>query len=106
MLAKRLRELREEKGYTQQEIANKLGLTKGAYGAYERGTNIPDAKTLLTLSEIFDVTADYLLGRVDNKIQLYGLSNEEEEIVEIIKTLTKEQTKSLTDTLNILIKKG
>lgn len=32
MLAKRLRELREENNFTQQEIASKIGLTKGAYG--------------------------------------------------------------------------
>lgn len=105
MLAKRLRKLREEKSYTQQEIAKKLDLTKGAYGAYERGTNTPDAQTLLKLANIFDVTTDYLLGRVDNKKQLYGLSEEEKKLVEIVKTLTPKQTESLTDMLNMLIKK-
>ncbi len=37
MLAKRLRELREENEYTQKDIADKIGLTKSAYGYYERG---------------------------------------------------------------------
>lgn len=106
MLAKRLRELREEHNYTQQEVGEMIGLKKASYGAYERDLNVPDAKTLLKLADIFDVTTDYLLGRVDNKKQLYGLSEEEKKLVEIVKTLTPKQTESLTDTLNMLIKKG
>lgn len=42
MLAKRLRELREENEYTQKDIADKIGLTKSAYGYYERGKSVPD----------------------------------------------------------------
>ena len=105
MLAKRLKELREGKKYTQQQIAEKIGLKRAAYGAYETGLNTPDAQTLLKLANIFDVTTDYLLGRVDNKKQLYGLSEEEKKLVEIVKTLTPKQTESLTDMLNMLIKK-
>ena len=63
MLARRLKELREENNYTQQDMAEKIGLKRAAYGAYERGINTPDAQTLLKLAEIFDVTTDYLLGR-------------------------------------------
>ena len=67
MLAKRLRELREENEYTQKDIADKIGLTKSAYGYYERGKSVPDAQTLVQLSKIFDVTTDYLLGLSDDK---------------------------------------
>lgn len=91
MLAKRLKELREENQYTQQEIANKIGLTKGAYGCYERGKSIPDAKTLLQLADIFDVTADYLLGRVDNKKPLEDISEKEQKAIELIEQLTDEE---------------
>lgn len=67
MLAKRLRELREENEYTQKDIADKIGLTKSAYGYYERGKSVPDAQTLVQLSKIFDVTTDYLLGLSEDK---------------------------------------
>ena len=91
MLSKRLKELREEKGYTQQEIASKIGLTKGAYGCYERGISVPDAQTLLELAEIFDVTTDYLLGRVDNKKPLEDISKKQMEALKLSEKLTDKQ---------------
>lgn len=65
-LENRLKILRKENGYTQEDVANKLGLTKSAYGYYEQGKTVPDAHTLSKLANIFDVTTDYLLGRTDN----------------------------------------
>ena len=91
MLSKRLKELREEKGYTQQEIASKIGLTKGAYGCYERGISVPDTQTLLELAEIFDVTTDYLLGRVDNKKPLEDISEKQMEALKLSEKLTDKQ---------------
>lgn len=54
---------RTKKGYTQQEVADMLKVKRQTYGAYERGASLPDAETLSTLANIYDVTTDYLLGR-------------------------------------------
>lgn len=105
MLSKRLKELREEKGYTQQEIASKIGLTKGAYGCYERGISVPDALTLLQLADIFDVTTDYLLGRVDNKKPLEDMSEKEQGAIKLAEQLTDEQLELITKMAFGLIKK-
>ena len=48
---------------TQQEVADKLGITLPAYTAYESGKREPDFSILQSLANIFDVTTDYLLGR-------------------------------------------
>jgi len=63
ILGQRLRQLREERGLLQKDIANKFGITDSAIGHYERGDRTPDADTLSRFAEFFQVTTDYLLGR-------------------------------------------
>lgn len=66
-LAGRLRFLREERGLTQAELGQVLGLSKQTISSYEnRGSN-PDPKTLQQLAAFFAVTTDYLLGLSDTR---------------------------------------
>ena len=53
---------RKEKGYTQKEMAERLGITRGGYNNYEVGQSTPSYKTLVKIANIFNVTTDYLLG--------------------------------------------
>lgn len=64
-LAKNLKELRNIYGYSQIEIAEKLGITYQSYQAYERGTGAPNFKNFIKLADIYDVSLDYLIGRTD-----------------------------------------
>lgn len=64
--------LRKEKGLSQTDLAKKLGISLSSLGRWERGDTLPDVADLKKLSEILEVTADYLLfdnvprdGRVD-----------------------------------------
>lgn len=67
MLGNRLKQLREEKGLLQKDIAKILNISTSAYGFYEQGKRDPDTETLTTLSNLFDVSVDYLLGITDVK---------------------------------------
>lgn len=67
MFEKRLAKLREQNKLTRQDMADKLGITRQAYGNYESGKREPDYKTLLWLSEFFDVPTDYLLGKSNER---------------------------------------
>lgn len=58
----RLKELRVEKGLTQQDLADYLDVSKATYSRYETGVRQPDYTTLLKLSTFFNVSTDYLLG--------------------------------------------
>ena len=59
----RLKKLRKEKGLTQQNMADMMGITMRNYQRYEYGDiNVP-AATLNFFADYFGVTADYLLGR-------------------------------------------
>lgn len=57
-----LRELRKEKGVSQETVARDLGVSKSTIGLYETGDTLPDAKTLRDLATYFDVSSDWLLG--------------------------------------------
>ena len=60
--AYRLRKLREEKGMSQREVAEHLGITREAYNQYENGVSKP-VRRLDKLSALFGVSADYILGK-------------------------------------------
>lgn len=61
----RIKELRNEKGITQADLAKILKISDRAVGYYENGDREPDYTTLLKIAEYFDVSIDYLLGRVE-----------------------------------------
>lgn len=61
MLGDRLKKLRNDHNWTQEDVARKLELSRGTYAHYEINKRQPDYDTLKKLSEIFDVSIDYLI---------------------------------------------
>lgn len=66
----RLSRIRKEKGFTQNEIADKVGVTSQAVSKWENDLASPDIDILLKLSEIFDISVDDLLGKETKKTVL------------------------------------
>lgn len=66
MIGKKIKELREIKQITQEELAKYLGVAPQTVYKYEKEINEPDLKTTSKIAEYFNVTTDYLLGRTDN----------------------------------------
>lgn len=62
----RLKELRQSRGFTQQQVAEYLEITQAAYSLYELGKRQADYKTLTRLSAFFGVSVDYILGVSDD----------------------------------------
>lgn len=62
----RLKTLRLSKDMTQEELGCLLGKTKNSISQYETGKREPDLETLMIISEYFNVTLDYLLGKTEN----------------------------------------
>jgi transcriptional regulator with XRE-family HTH domain len=60
---KKIAELREKRGLTQDELAARLGITRAALSHYETGRRQPDYDTLCLIAEFFHVSVDYLLDR-------------------------------------------
>lgn len=61
----RIKQLREQHHFSQQELADKLNVHKQTISQYERGVREPDFDNLLALCDIFNVSSDYLLGKTD-----------------------------------------
>ena len=64
----RIRELREERGWRGQDLADQLHVKKNTVSRYEREDRQLDPPTICTLCDIFGCTADYLLGRSDSQM--------------------------------------
>lgn len=60
-IAKRLQELRKNAGYSQEQLAEMLGISRQAISKWESGQGNPDLDNLTKLTEIYAVSADYLL---------------------------------------------
>jgi transcriptional regulator with XRE-family HTH domain len=89
MNGKRLANLRGIR--TQQEIADKLGISRARYSHYENEHVEPDNELLSNIAELFNVSADYLLGISDNP----RLSGQEEQLV-------NERVRELFETLQTI----
>ncbi len=89
----KIKELRKSKGMTQQQLSERIGITKAMISAYETGLRYPSYDILIKLTHIFHVTSDYLLGIESKKyFDINGLTDDQAEIVaKIIEEFKKSQ---------------
>ena len=74
----KVKELWLEKGLTQQQLANLLGVAVSAISSYESGNRYPSYEVLISLARIFHVSTDYLLGLDKlNTVDVSGLEDKE-----------------------------
>lgn len=67
ILANRLLLLRKEKKITQVDVARGVGIGTYTYQRYEYGEREPQASVLKAIADFYDVSADYLLGRTEER---------------------------------------
>lgn len=104
MFLERLKELREENGYSQKYVAESIKVAQSTYTLYEGGKREPGFETLCELSKIFNVSTDYLLGLDDvkNKESLNSLNEKYKEFCNVI-TSFKEAEEFVEQLTNILL---
>lgn len=102
MFSARLTQLREERGLTKKEVAEKLNIDQTTYGKYELSKRQPDYDTLQKIASFYDVSTDYLLGRTDER-QNYNINNTDSDwppeakvLFRDVKKLTPEQLELVT----------
>lgn len=66
MIYRRIRDLREDNDWTQQNVADKLFINRRTYAAYENGVNSMTPETLIKIAKIYNVSVDYILELTDN----------------------------------------
>ena len=100
VLAQRLKKCREnikksKPEYTQSFVANKIGVARTTYTAYENGTKMPPIDTLSNIAEVFDVSVDFLLGKTDkaapymNKLKTKNIENDISEYLKWLQNTLK-----------------
>ncbi|MGZ9782497.1 helix-turn-helix domain-containing protein [Bacillus pseudomycoides] len=63
----RLKQIRREHKLTQEQLGEKINVTKVSISGYENGNRTPDTETLQKLADCFDISVDYLLGRTNKR---------------------------------------
>lgn len=63
IFAQRITELRIKTNKTQEETSKILGIALSTYAGYESGRREPDIKTIIKIADLYQVSADYLIGR-------------------------------------------
>ena len=90
-LGERIKKLRISRGYSQQQLADRLFVTKSLISAYETGQRSPSYDNLIGIARIFKVSTDYLLGvKQGNTLDLSGLSDEQQIIItQLVESIKK-----------------
>ena len=79
---KNLKEIRTKRKMTQQDVASKLNITQSTYSGYEAGKYEPGTELLIAMSNLFQVSIDYLLGNENNfSIDLSNMSSIKKELL-------------------------
>lgn len=67
----KLSKYRKEQGFTQQEVADKIGINRGSYSNWENGKREPTLENVVKLAKLFKTTTDELLGQtIYSKVDL------------------------------------
>ena len=95
MTGSQIRKQRLKKNLTQKELSQHLGLTPKMISFYENDERVPPADILIKLSQIFNVTTDYLLGLSDDESSQKNLprltvSKDEEQFIVFLRKLDKD----------------
>ncbi len=115
-IGNRIRLLREEKGVGQKELASLLDVQVSAISRYESGARVPPPDKLVVLADRFSVSADYLMGRTDDRKEflkhetLESKSTDIEdasfyEIIDLLAAATDEERKTALGIVKALLKK-
>lgn len=98
-LGERLKVEREKRGWSQVLVSQKLGIKRSStYANWEYGIREPDADMLRKLSEIYEVSADYLIGKSDTP-SVKKETDKDLLIKEALKNLSEEKKQLLIDVI-------
>ncbi|MBR5756923.1 MAG: helix-turn-helix transcriptional regulator [Firmicutes bacterium] len=100
-----LKYLRQLRNMSQQELAEIAGCSQQAIDKYENGLAEPGLETLIKLSDVFDVSIDYLIGKtsnpyLDKKPYFSELNDEEARLVRNYRLLKEDEKKVIYSAVN------
>ena len=74
-IADRIQNLRKIKGISQEDLADKIGVSRQAVSKWESEQSVPDMEKIIIMSDSFEVTTDYILKGIENEKQVADTVN-------------------------------
>lgn len=108
-LSEKIMQLRKQKGWSQEELAERLDISRQSISKWESGASIPELDKILKLSNLFGVTTDYLLKDEAQPQEMPVSVNMGEREIPSLRKVTKEEAEdfmTVTKTLSKTIAKG
>lgn len=100
----KIKALREEKGWNQDDLGNKLNVKRAAISKYENGRIPLTDETIMLLCTIFDVSADYLIGKSEKRSpeNEQPLSKEMQLLIDSYADLSEDELKKVIEYVDFL----
>ena len=95
ILAEKIMSLRRKKEWSQEKLAEQLGVSRQSVSKWESSASIPDIEKIIRMSELFGVSTDYLLGCESKRtVDVSGLTPKEiQTITELVASMTEKNKK-------------
>ena len=85
MLNERIRKLRQERNWSQVDLAKRLNVTKQSVSNWENDNIQPSIEMLVKLARVFSVSTDYILGLEERRyLEVTGLTDEEMSHIQLV----------------------
>ena len=99
-MVENLKKLRNQKGVSQQKLADAIEVSQQSINKYENHKIEPDIQTLIKLADYFDTSVDYLVGHTDinhvmETVSSYDLNEDEAALINNYRKLSKKQKESI-----------
>lgn len=93
-IANKLVELRKNHELSQEELAEKLGISRQAISKWERAESSPDTDNLIALAKLYDISLDELLLNKEKKVDNTPIDNIEGEVIDLEKEILDQNNES------------
>lgn len=104
LFGKNLAALRKARGWTQPQLAEKLGISFNALIHYERKAHNPNADFIAKVAKLFNVTVDELLGHEVKTVRKSGPPSRLEQLTNQLSTLPRQKQKAVVEILEGYLK--
>lgn len=105
-LGERIREYRLKRGFTQIQMAEKLGMTEANFSSYERNRSVPPSEKLNQIATILNVSIDYLLGRSNDPEPQFEFDDDVRAIAREMQHLDPSARAALSQIIKSMRKRG
>lgn len=83
-IGKRLLNARQQKGFSQQQVAERISTTRMTISKYEQGLREPSCAVIISLARIYGVTADYILGLRTRGLDISDLNEQDAQMIQMM----------------------